>query len=240
MDLTELGARIKKRRELRGLRQSDLASALRVSPQAISKWERAENAPDIVVLVPLARLLDVSVEWLLGGSPVERETFDAVVLVTEIEGYRARSEAVGPRALAAWVNGVHHTVTECLRHFDGVPVKALGDGALAFFSGPTMAERAASAALRARDLVDGLRVALHAGPIYLGSIGHPDYAAPDILGAAVNTTFLLLPHVRACASRVGASGALAAQLSSSHEVRRVASVAIPDPVELHAIDHLAR
>src|SRR5882672_5961405 len=153
MDLGELGARIKKRREARGLRQADLASALRVTPQAVSKWERGENAPDIVVLVPLSRLLDVSVEWLLGGSPIERETFEAV------------------------------------RHFDGVPVKYVGDGALAFFSGPGLGERAARSALRMRDLLEGLVVALHRGPIYLGRIGHDDYAALDILGAAVNTAF---------------------------------------------------
>ena len=92
-------------------------------------------------LVPLCRLLDVSVEWLLGGSPIERETFEAVVMVTTVQGYAERSRAESPRALAAWINGLHHTVTEAMRHFDGVPVKYVGDGALAFFSGPGMTER---------------------------------------------------------------------------------------------------
>ena len=133
MDLGELGARIKKRREARGLRQADLASALRVTPQAVSKWERGENAPDIVVLVPLSRLLDVSVEWLLGGSPIERETFEAVVLVTTVRGYAERSRVESPRALAAWINGLHHTVTEAIRHFDGVPVKYVGDARARLF-----------------------------------------------------------------------------------------------------------
>lgn len=179
-----------------------------MSPQAVSKWERGENAPDIVVLVPLSRLLDVSVEWLLGGSPVERETFDAVVLVTTMRGYAARSHAESPRALAAWINGVHYTVTEAMRHFDGVPVKYVGDGALGFFSGAGLGERALRAAVRMRDLVEGLAVALHRGEIYLGTIGHPDYAALDILGATVNTAFLILPHVPSlCPGRIGLSGA---------------------------------
>jgi len=224
MDLTELGARIKKRREARGLRQADLAAALRVSPQAISKWERAENAPDIVVLVPLARLLDVSVEWLLGGSPVERETFDGVVMTTTVRGYAARSHALGPGALAAWINGVHHTVTEATRHFDGVPVKYVGDGFLAFFAGATMSERAARAALRARTLIEDLGVALHRGPIYLGSIGHADYAALDILGAAVNTAFMMLPHAT---GRVIASEAAIADLPPSIATARDHDVAEP-------------
>jgi class 3 adenylate cyclase len=211
MDLQELGARIKQRREARGLRQSDLASGLRVSPQAVSKWERGENAPDIVVLVPLARLLDVSVEWLLGGSPVERETFEAAVLVTTVRGFATRAQAMGPREIAAWINGLHSTVTETVLHFDGVPVKYVGDGFLAFFSGVKMSERAVRAALRARDLVENqdFGAAIHRGPIYLGRIGHPDYAALDILGAAVNTTFLILPQ---CEGRVGATRAVIAEL----------------------------
>ena len=79
MDLRKLGVRIKRRREKRHLRQSDIASALRISAQAVSKWERGENAPDISLLVELARLLDVSVEWLLGGMAGETDTFEATV-----------------------------------------------------------------------------------------------------------------------------------------------------------------
>jgi transcriptional regulator with XRE-family HTH domain len=239
VDLGELGARIKKRREVRGLRQSDLASALRVSPQAVSKWERGENAPDIVVLVPLSRLLDVSLEWLLGGSPIERETFDAVVVLTSVTGYAERSRKESPRALAAWINGIHYTVTEAMRHFDGVPVKYLGDGLLGFFSGANMTDRACRAAMRMRDLVESVGVVLHKGPIYLGTIGHPDHAALDILGAAVNTAFIVLPHVHArCSRRIAATGALAADLPASIETERITSLEIDGegaPIELFDI-----
>lgn len=236
MDLGELGARIRERREARGLKQADLASALRVTPQAVSKWERGENAPDIVVLVPLSRLLDVSVEWLLGGGPNERETFEAVVMVTTVRGYAARSQTASPRALAAWINGVHHTVTETTRHFDGVPVKYVGDGALAFFSGPGSGERAVRSAQRMRDLLDVLVVALHRGPIYLGRIGHDDYAALDILGATVNTAFLVLPHVAArCPSRLGVTSSALEGLPPDVAPRSVGAVELAGeraPIEL--------
>jgi class 3 adenylate cyclase len=222
VDLGELGSRIRKRREARGLRQSDLASALRVSPQAVSKWERGENAPDIVVLVPLSRLLDVSLEWILGGSPMERETFEAAVFLTSVEGYAERSRKESPRALAAWINGLHYTVTEAMRHFDGVPVKYLGDGSLGFFSGASMAERACRAAMRVRDLVERVGVVVHCGPIYLGTIGHPDHAAIDILGAAVNTAFMVLPHVHErCPDRIAATESLVAGLTDGIEARSV-------------------
>ena len=204
MNLSELGARIRKRRDNRGLRQSDLAAALRVSPQAVSKWERGENAPDITILVPLSRLLDVSVEWLLGGSVSERETFEAVVFVTSLDDFAARAETTAPSGLAAWVNGLHLTVTEALRAFDGVPVKYVGDGFLGFFTGSRMRSRGVQAALRSRALVDhaGLRIALHSGDVYLGTIGHPEYATPDILGASVNTAFMMLPHSAEARGRV--------------------------------------
>ena len=79
MNLKQLGLRIKAQREWRKLRQADVASALQISAQAVSKWERGENAPDISVLVGLARLLGVSVEWLLGGTSAETDTFPAIV-----------------------------------------------------------------------------------------------------------------------------------------------------------------
>ncbi|MEQ8278021.1 MAG: helix-turn-helix domain-containing protein [Deltaproteobacteria bacterium] len=210
MDLDALGKRIRSRREGRGLKQSDLAAALRVSPQAVSKWERGENAPDISVLVNLARMLDVGVEWLLGGAVAERETFEAVVFVTGIGDFAARVEDMSPAAVAAWTNGMFLTVTEALLQFDGVPVKYVGDGFLGFFTGADMKGRAVAAAMRAQQLVAEPRfaIALTAGDVYLGSIGHPDYATPDILGATVNAAFMQLPRVlEHCASGVGVAEA---------------------------------
>lgn len=142
MDVAALGARIRGRRERRGLRQADLATAIGVSPQAVSKWKRGENAPDISILVALCRLLDISVEWLLGGALPERETFEAAIFLTGIEGFLRRSQQESPRALAAWINGVHLTVTETLRQHDGVPVKYVGDGFLGFVTGAQAEQRA--------------------------------------------------------------------------------------------------
>lgn len=212
MNLGELGIRIRTRRERRGLRQADLAAALRLSPQAVSKWERGENAPDISVLVALARLLDVTVQWLLGGAVAERDTFEAVVFVTGVQAFADRAAKVEPAGLAAWINGLHYTVTECVRHFDGVPIKYVGDGSLAFFSGPQMTTRAVQAALRCQELLpdSGLHLALHRGDIYLGTLGHPEYARPDILGATVNTAFMMLPQALSlCPSGIALSPTMA-------------------------------
>ena len=53
------------RRE-KGLTQEDLAKALGVTNQAVSKWESAQCCPDIQLLPELAKLFDVSVDELLG------------------------------------------------------------------------------------------------------------------------------------------------------------------------------
>lgn len=193
MNLAELGGRIRARREARGLKQADIANALQISAQAVSKWERGENAPDISLLAPLSRLLGVSVEWLLGEYQEQRDVFPATVLVSSVLGYARKSTELPLDELALWSNGLLFTLTETVLAHDGVPVKYLGDGLLAFFSGPRHGERAVAAARQsARLSSDPLKIALAAGDIYLGSLGHPDYAQLDIVGEAVNIAFGIL------------------------------------------------
>lgn len=51
-----------------GMTQSKLAEELNYSDKAISKWERAESIPDVVVLKELADLFSVSVDYLLSPT----------------------------------------------------------------------------------------------------------------------------------------------------------------------------
>ena len=63
-----LGQRIAEYRRRKNLTQADVAEAMRVSPQAVSKWENDFSCPDIFLLPELARLLDVSTDVLLSGE----------------------------------------------------------------------------------------------------------------------------------------------------------------------------
>lgn len=64
----------KKYRKLSGMTQEEIAKFLMVTPQAVSKWETGNGAPDISLLVPIAELFGVSTDDLLGRTDVVSET----------------------------------------------------------------------------------------------------------------------------------------------------------------------
>ena len=82
----QLGENIAGYRKSRGLTQAKLAQQLNYSDKAVSKWERGESIPDVVTLVQLAELFDVTVNDLLadpnelpgGGGKVEQALEKAV------------------------------------------------------------------------------------------------------------------------------------------------------------------
>lgn len=191
MILSALGARIRSQREKRGLKQNDLASALRISPQAVSKWERGENAPDIAVIIPLAKLLGVSADWLLGGQTPDRDVFEATVLACGVQGARQRSEEMQPRDFAAWANAFCFQITEVVLRNGGVPIKYMGPGILCFFAGAEHPARGIRAGLEAKAIsAEPLKIGVSSGEVYLGAIGHPDYSRPDIMGETVSIALL--------------------------------------------------
>jgi len=64
------GAMIRQMREEKHLTQEDLAARLYVSSKTISKWETGQGLPDISLLEPLAKALDLSVLELFSGQNV--------------------------------------------------------------------------------------------------------------------------------------------------------------------------
>lgn len=68
MDAMKTGALILEARKEKNFTQKDLAQSLHVSVQAVSKWERGLNFPDIALLEPLAELLGLSVSELMAGE----------------------------------------------------------------------------------------------------------------------------------------------------------------------------
>ena len=73
MDRYVTGAVIRKLRESKKMTQEELAEKIFVSSKAVSKWETGQGFPDISLLEPLAKVLDISVIELLSGEDVKNQ-----------------------------------------------------------------------------------------------------------------------------------------------------------------------
>lgn len=60
-------------RKLSGLTQTELAEKLNYSDKSVSKWERAEGFPDIIVLENIARIFGVTLNDLVDENSVNRK-----------------------------------------------------------------------------------------------------------------------------------------------------------------------
>ena len=77
MDKYVTGDVIRKLRENKKLTQEELAEKIFVSGKAVSKWETGRGYPDVTLLEPLARALDISVIELLSGESIQNRNRSA-------------------------------------------------------------------------------------------------------------------------------------------------------------------
>lgn len=83
-----IGNRISKYRKSKSMTQEELANALGVSSQAVSKWENDASCPDISLLPQLCRTLGITTDELLTGKtgevkllpPEQRKSLDQLTL----------------------------------------------------------------------------------------------------------------------------------------------------------------
>ena len=68
-----LAENLKKYRIKKNLTQEELADLLGLTPQSISKWERAESYPDITLLPALANIFETSIDLLIGMDTIRAE-----------------------------------------------------------------------------------------------------------------------------------------------------------------------
>lgn len=71
MEKNSTGAFIAAERKARGLTQKQLAELLHVSDKAVSRWETDRGLPDAALMLPLCRILDLSVNELLCGRRID-------------------------------------------------------------------------------------------------------------------------------------------------------------------------
>lgn len=67
-----MGAKLKYLRISRGLKQQDIAAILNTHRGTISKYENNHRQPDTNTLIKLANYFEVSLDWLIGNSVVNK------------------------------------------------------------------------------------------------------------------------------------------------------------------------
>lgn len=75
MDQNKTGKFIAGERKRKALTQKQLAEILGISDKTISKWERGGGFPEVSLLLPLCRELDITVNELLAGERVAEEDY---------------------------------------------------------------------------------------------------------------------------------------------------------------------
>ena len=91
-----ISERICQLRKSKGLTQEKLGSMLGVTSQAVSKWEKGESFPDILILPDLCEILGITADALLGG------------------GYPAAGDAVSAFCEYAARNGANQTLMQAV------------------------------------------------------------------------------------------------------------------------------
>lgn len=87
-----VGERIIELRKAQNISQVQLAKALQISRQAVSKWENDQSLPDTENMIRLADVLDTDIEYLSSGRrsmgrrpPVVLETVNTVEVEKRVE-----------------------------------------------------------------------------------------------------------------------------------------------------------
>jgi len=83
MNTIEIGKYIKSKRIDLRLTQKDLAEKLKISFQAVSKWETGTTLPDTSLLLELSDILEVTVDQILNAGEF-RKTMNKKINVEEI------------------------------------------------------------------------------------------------------------------------------------------------------------
>ena len=75
MDQVRIGQFIKVCRKEKDLTQREVAERLNISEKTVSKWETGNGLPEVGLMLPLCRLLEISVNELLSGERLDEKLY---------------------------------------------------------------------------------------------------------------------------------------------------------------------
>ncbi len=89
MNLNKISNLIKTKRKELGITQDELAKRLFVTEKAISRWETGRGTPDISLLLPLSKELNIDVSELLNGEENKKSKNEVEQLIEYNETTKA-------------------------------------------------------------------------------------------------------------------------------------------------------
>ena len=101
--MLNIGEIIKKHRTDRNITQEEMAAALHVTPQAVSRWETGISYPDIAMLPQISKYLMVSTDTLLGCKSAHDNATKEVLNQSQVDAifdYVPQTAGTGKRILA--------------------------------------------------------------------------------------------------------------------------------------------
>lgn len=142
--------------------------------------ELSGNAYGLIYALDIGELSDVVEEFVTGTRPAPATSrVLATVLFTDLVGSTERAAKMGDSAWAKLLERHHSMSRAAIRELGGEPIKSLGDGMLAMFTGPAQAVRCASRVIaEAESLGVQIRTGVHTGELEL--------ADGDVAGLAVH------------------------------------------------------
>jgi class 3 adenylate cyclase len=148
-------------------------------PDAVFR-EMSGDAFGIMYALDVDELADAIEEFVTGTTPAPvTNRVLATVLFTDLVGSTKRAAQMGDRAWASLLERHHAMARAAIHDHGGEPIKTLGDGLLATFTGPAQAVRCASRVIaETGSLGLDVRTGVHAGELEL--------AHGDVAGLAVN------------------------------------------------------
>ncbi|MBL4706391.1 MAG: helix-turn-helix transcriptional regulator [Flavobacteriales bacterium] len=82
--MLNIGERITQLRKQANLSQTELAKKVAVSRTIVGNYERNENAPSVEILLKIANVLDVSIDFLIGQGEIAKYDKDMLKRIEDI------------------------------------------------------------------------------------------------------------------------------------------------------------
>lgn len=98
----KIGEVIRENRKKINMTQEEMANRLGVTAPAVNKWENGNSMPDIMLLAPIARLLNISLDMLLSF----KEELTAEEIKSFIEETEKRLDTEPYEEVFNWAKGV--------------------------------------------------------------------------------------------------------------------------------------